>query len=204
LVALAAFPTLSDRISLGFGVVDPSGSEVEDWDTISASRIGLWSLAVEEIAGAPVAGQGRMTIVRSAVYTRGAAEGEGSPGHPHDAYLEMLLDSGALGLAVTLLLFVGFPVLAYMRRQPEDPLLATVLYAGLAGAAAILIMGSTGQTFWPREGVDTILYLYALMLAGSVTRPLPATAEAAGYAHSTLDTKFPPPREARHPQVLRR
>ena len=114
----------------------------------------------------------------------------------------MLLDSGALGLVVTLLLFVGFPLLAYVRRQPQGlPLLDAVLYAGLAGAATLLIMGMTGQTFWPREAVDTILYLYALMLAGMLTRPLPAAIEAAECAYSTT---YSPAHVARNPQALRR
>jgi O-antigen ligase len=206
MVALAVFPTLSDRVADGFGVMDASGSRVEDWDAISAGRTtNLWPLAIEEIGGSPIVGQGRMALMRCSIYDRIMAKGNGPPpGHPHNAYLEMLLDSGAVGLIITLLLFVGFPVLAYRRRQLGDPLLTTALYAGLVGAATILIMGITGQTFWPREGVDTILYLYALMLAGSVTMPLPATAEAARYAYSSLDTTFPPAHAARHPKVLRR
>ncbi len=205
LIALAAFPTLSDRITNGFGVVDTSGSQVEDWDAVSGGRTtDLWPQAVEEIAGAPVAGQGRLTIARTDLRWRIDPTGEEIPMHPHNAYLEMLLDSGAVGLVVTLLLFVGVPLLAYARRQPRDPLLTTVLYAGLAGAATLLIMGMSGQTFWPREGVDTILYLYALMLAGSVTRPLPVTADAARYACSPLDPTFSPAHTARRPQALRR
>ena len=85
-------------------------------------------------------------------------------------------------MGVTLPLFVGVPILAYRRLRSGDPLLTTVLYAGLAGATTILIMGLSGQPFWPREGVDTILYLYALMMAGSITwLPVGAT-ESARYA----------------------
>jgi len=85
-------------------------------------------------------------------------------------------------LGVTLLLFVRFPIPAYGRLRSSDPLLTTVLHAGLAGAATILIMGLSGQSFWPREGVDTILYLYALMMAGSIARLPVGAIESARYA----------------------
>jgi O-antigen ligase len=97
----------------------------------------------------------------------------------------MLLDSGAIGLVITLLFFVGLPALAYARRHEEDALLATMLHAGLAGAGTILIMGMSGQTFWPREGTNTIFWIYALMMAGSVWHcPLPEARAARFVADS--------------------
>jgi len=120
----------------------------------------------QTLVNAPLLGQGRMTIWRSSIYVR--VPGGYPGGHPHNAYIEMLLDGGAVGLVVALLLFVGFPVLAYARRCDDNGLLTTVLHAGLAGATTILVMSLTGQSFWPREGVDTILYLYTLMMAGCV------------------------------------
>jgi len=164
-IVLMVFPNVADRVSFGIGDVDVSGEQVQNWDSISAGRITeIWPYVFDEIGNAPLLGQGRITIYRSSIY----GQIPGCPGHPHNAYLEMLLDGGAVGLVVTVLLFVGFPVLAYARRCNENGLLTTVLYAGLAGATTILVMSLSGQSFWPREGVDTILYLYALMMAGCV------------------------------------
>lgn len=166
-LALVAFPSFADRVGLGFGTVDVSGEITDDWDVISGGRMtDLWPFVIEGIRGAPVHGHGRLAILRTSVRRQIEQIGGGCPTHPHNAYLEMLLDSGAIGLVLTLLLFLGFPIWAYRRRCSGDPLLTTALHAGLAGAAAILIMSISGQTFWPREGVDTILYLYALMMAG--------------------------------------
>jgi hypothetical protein len=183
-LAFVVFPTLASRVGEGFGTVDTSGESTDDWAAISAGRTtGLWPDVIEEIGGSPIVGQGRRALMRCSIYNRIVAR-DGAPpaGHPHNAYLEMLLDSGAIGLVITLLLFLGFPIWAYRHRRSGDPLLTTVLYAGLAGAATILIMGISGQTFWPREAVDTILYLYALMMAGSVIRLPVGAAESARYA----------------------
>lgn len=164
-IALMVFPNVADRVRFGIGDMDVSGEQVQNWDSISAGRMtSLWPYMFDEIGNAPLLGQGRMTIWRSSIYGRIP----GCPGHPHNAYIEMLLDGGAVGLVVTLLLFVGFPVLAYAKRCDDNGLLTTVLYAGLTGATTILVMSLSGQSFWPREAVDTILYLYALMMAGCI------------------------------------
>jgi O-antigen ligase len=186
LLVLLVFPSVVDRISLGLGSVDASGAEATDWDEVSAGRVTvLWPPTIDEICNAPVAGQGRLAIWRTSLYERFKEPDGSCTGHPHNAYLEMLLDSGAIGLVITLLCFVGFPALAYARRHEEDGLLATILYAGLAGAGTILIMGTSGQTFWPREGTNTIFWIYALMMAGSVWHcPLPERRAARFVADS--------------------
>jgi O-antigen ligase len=198
-IALVAFPNVADRLTFGFGAIDVSGNEIENWDAISGGRTtDLWPPTVDEIVRAPVGGHGRLAIWRTSLRQRIEQLTGGCPNHPHNAYLEMLLDSGAVGLIITILLFVGFPVLAYRRRRQGDPLLTTVLHAGLAAAATILIMGISGQTFWPREGVDAILCLYALMMAGSAIGPPIAPAEPLRYAALALHAA-PGARRARVP-----
>jgi O-antigen ligase len=166
-ILLIAFPNVAGRLFVGFGQTSASGDKVENWDTISGGRTtNLWPPTLDEIAKSPIIGHGRLAILRTPLYYR-IVELEGDcPTHPHNAYLEMLLDCGAVGLVLVMCVFMGYPVVAYRRRRKGDPLLTAVLYAGLSGACAILIMALSGQTFWPREVIDVILYLYALMLAG--------------------------------------
>jgi len=157
------------RATSGLGVQDTSGQTTEDWDEISAGRTtNLWPPVTKQIERAPLIGCGRMTIYRTSVYEE-IAQGEGNcPGHPHSAYLEMLMDCGIVGLLLVLLLLVWLPVAweRNARRWPRDPVPVAARYAGLAGVVTLLVMGSTGQTFWPREGVEMIMCMYAL-LAGS-------------------------------------
>ena len=200
-IALVVFPALADRITHGFGVVDASGAQTEDWDAISAGRTThLWPATIEGIQSAPLHGHGRLALLRTPVRQRVVDLAGSCPTHPHNAYLEMLLDSGAIGLVIALMLFMGFPILAYRRRRPEDPLLVSVLHAGLAGAVAILLTGMTGQTLWPREAVDTILYLYALMMAGSIISLPTGAAESARYAALPLRS-VPVARSAQAPPL---
>jgi O-antigen ligase len=173
LVALIVFftvPGVQARVGLGFSVQDPTGMEGSDLDEITAGRwVALWPPTIQEIAGSPVFGQGRMTILRTSLYERICMLNNGEcPSHPHNAYLEMLLDSGIVGLVPVLSLLLAVPVYIYRRRRRDIPLLDTAASVGLAGAGAILLMGLTGQTFWPREAVDLVLCVYALAMGAHV------------------------------------
>jgi O-antigen ligase len=70
--------------------------------------------------------------------------------HPHNAYLEQLLDTGAIGLAVTLALYGAALVTAIrLCREKRDVLAATVGGITLACVTALLVAGISGQTLWP-------------------------------------------------------
>jgi hypothetical protein len=171
LVIFLAFPAVATRATLGFGERDVAGQSTENLDAISGGRTtDLWPPVIEQIERAPLFGCGRMTIFRTSVY-EAITHGEGGcPDHPHSAYLEMLMDCGLLGLLTVLPLLVWLPVAweRSARRRARDPVLDAARYAGLAGVVTILIMGTTGQTFWPREGVEMIMCLYTLLAASYV------------------------------------
>jgi len=167
IVLVTAFPNIEARLTFGFGVTDVAGEEVQDWDAISAGRTTyLWPPTLEEISKYPIIGQGRMAMLRTPVFDR-ICEYRGScPEHPHNAYLEMLLDSGAIGMLIALIVFAGFPLLAFLRRCKEDPLLNATAMTGVAAAGAIAIMAITGQSFWPQQGMDIVFYAYGIMMGG--------------------------------------
>lgn len=170
LIALCvAFPSIPTRLAVGVGVADVSGSEGEDWDAISAGRTTyLWPPSMDEIAASPVVGQGRLTILRTSLYERIVDLNGMCPTHPHNAYIEMMLDSGVVGLALTLAFYLLFPCLGLSVGRSAAPLLRTVATMGLAGGAAILVMGLSGQTFFPREGIFVVLCTYGLLLRAYV------------------------------------
>jgi len=73
-------------------------------------------------------------------------------GHPHNAYLEMLLDSGLIGLLITLALYGTLAAwggsLIRDRRHSEYMGVGAM---GLALVLAQLVGALTGQSFWPHE-----------------------------------------------------
>ncbi len=165
LVAAAfAFPSMTSRVLEGVGVTNVAGQVTQNLDEISAGRLtNIWPPTIEEIGNAPLFGQGRLTILRTQLFDRIlAAEGD-VPTHPHNAYLEMLLDSGMVGLLITLMLFVGVPIAVFAGWRSADPLLIAARDTGLAAAIGYLVMGVSGQTFFPREGVFVVLCGYGIM-----------------------------------------
>jgi len=164
------FPSIPARLAEGFSERNVSGQEISNLDNISAGRLtGLWPPTLDEIAKSPLIGHGRMSIYRRHSLFNAIVDTEGAcPSHPHNAYLEMMLDCGVMGLFVILVLFAGVPYLVLTRSCTHDPLLRAVSGTGLAAAGTILIMSLSGQSFFPREGVFLILCAYGLMLRGYI------------------------------------
>lgn len=165
-LVVALMPNVADRISFGTSVQSASGDTEQNWDSISGGRMtNLWPPTLAQIERSPLIGEGRMTMARTAVYQE-VVNLEGScPNHPHNAYLEMAMDSGLLGLAVVLAILFGV-TWKCSREIGPDPLFQAGRLAGLAGVATLAVMAMSGQSFWPREGIDTIICLLAI-LAGT-------------------------------------
>lgn len=150
-----AFPTIPARVLTGLGVRDVAGAESNDWDTITAGRTtNIWPPAMAQIAVAPALGAGRLTILRTDMYDA-ITEAEGAcPTHPHNAYLEMWCDGGAVSLLVFL---TGMAVLTWvavrMSRDPNDTTSRLVGGICLATLVPLGVMALSGQSFWPRENV---------------------------------------------------
>ncbi len=177
LLVFLSVPGVQSRIGLGFNTQTDYGESVNDLDTITAGRSGaLWPPAIHQIERFPLLGQGRLTILRTSMYDEiSGLNGGAVPTHPHNAYLEVLIDTGLVGLVAVLSLFVVVPVHIYRHRRRDIPILDGAANVGLAGAATILCMGMTGQTFWPREAVDLILCIYGFSMGCFVLgRELPA------------------------------
>lgn len=124
-----------------------------DLDTLSAGRTQMWPLVIVKILEAPFVGYGRAATQRTGLSAAfGDLLGAGLILHPHNAYLEMLLDSGIVGLAITLAIYMAILALGLAllrdRRRPEF-----LAVGGMAVALVLtqLVGAFTGQSFWPRE-----------------------------------------------------
>ena len=126
---------------------------------------------IEEIGKSPVIGYGRNAMQRIGL-TSWLLDNLGEEfAHPHNAYLEYLLDNGILGF------LCGMPIFAILLRRnfqlfrDRDDLLYEVAGgASLALLLALLIAGFGAQTLYPRAGVVPMWAALAVALRVWVQR----------------------------------
>jgi O-antigen ligase len=127
-------------------------SEVDPY-TVTAGRSVAWPLVVEKIAERPLVGFGRQAMLRTGltIYLRDTF-GEAFP-HPHNAYLELLLDNGIIGFAIVIPFYVLTLVYATKAfRDKESPTCSAIGGAAMAFIMSLLVSAIGSQTFYPREG----------------------------------------------------
>ena len=115
-------PGVAERTLQGFGATDVAGEAYVDDYEVTAGRTLVWPHVVEQIGKSPIVGYGRHAMIRTGLtemLREEYGEGEAFP-HPHNAYLELLLDNGIVGFVVVMPLFVIFVVRAailFMDRR---------------------------------------------------------------------------------------
>ena len=144
LVVVAGFPAVTERMLQGTGF----GGEATDVSEVTSDRDLIWPNVVQKIRESPIVGYGRLAMIRTGL----RSFWDEKFGHAHNAYLELLLDNGVIGL----LLFVPFYVYVLfcalkMFRRSADPLDRAV--GGAAGAIVMTFLVSSfgSHTFYPRE-----------------------------------------------------
>ncbi|MBL8878178.1 MAG: O-antigen ligase family protein [Phycisphaerales bacterium] len=146
--AIVLDQSLADRIFTGLG-----DEFHTDWDEVSAGRMtNLWPPVIEQITHSPLIGHARYAILRTACHDEVLLREGVTPNHPHSAYLEILLDTGVFGLTicVSLMGMIGWGAIRLARRR-DDPLMAAIGSAALAGVVAWLAAGVTGYSFYPSQ-----------------------------------------------------
>jgi O-antigen ligase len=137
--------------------------EVDSY-TVTAGRSLAWPLVIDKIMKQPLIGYGRQAMLRTGIATYlYDTLGEIFP-HPHNAYLELLLDNGLIGFVIvitfySLMLFNSIR-LFLDRDSPSCSAIGGVSTALMLG---MLVSGMGSQTFYPREGWDG---MWAAMLLG--------------------------------------
>lgn len=145
------------------------GVDEGDANTISAGRIDrIWLPLLPEVAKSPLWGHGVSSILWSYPMVTGAML---PVGHPHNAFLEAVLDMGAIGLAL-LLAFYWHVWLRFTKlaRDPDlAPQLRGVFSGALASLAAFAVMGMAGSSLRP-TGEFIYLWLAIGMMYGVYAR----------------------------------
>ena len=167
------FPGAAQRLMSGFGEEDPSGASTVNYYQVTSGRSRIWPHVTDKIAQAPMLGYGRRAMVRTGLRDflgRQYGKSEAFP-HPHNVYLEWLLDNGLIGFLPILAFYAILIVYsARLFQDARDPLCVAV--GGMAFALVFiqLVAGMTSQHFYPREGTFAMWVSVFLMLRVYVVR----------------------------------
>ena len=159
--ALFAPGALYRRMSRGFD----SGSI----DDVSAGRVeGIWQPLLPETLKSPLWGHGLDSILWAEPMQIGSMM---LAGHPHNAYLEALLDMGLIGLA--LLLAFYWHVWKGFRALGSNPYLSPAMRGFFQGACAALIAfaaaGISGGSLRPQPD-NVLLWIAIGMMYGLLAK----------------------------------
>ena len=193
------FPASTKRMWSGFDSTSVSGEERMDENIVTSGRNMIWPIVIDKISESPVIGFGREATQRTGLTNKLAAtygESEGvAVTHPHQAYLQMLLDNGLVGLMIIVglhLVLLFYSIRLFIERT--DPLFSVVGGLTLALLTSHLVDYMGGQTFyaqamdvglWSSVGLTLRLYSeikyhafepYALWTSG-----LPVQSHSQGY-----------------------
>jgi O-antigen ligase len=160
-IAVFAPGALYRRVTFGFD----SG----DVDTLSAGRVdGIWLPLLPEIWRSPLFGNGMRSVMWSYPMM---TESMTMVDHPHNAYLEAVLDAGFIGLACFLVYYYtvyrGFRSLG--GHAFLSPTLRGFFQGATAGLAAFFVTGWSGSSLMPRYEWS-LLWVAIGMMYGLLSR----------------------------------
>ncbi|MHC4560221.1 MAG: O-antigen ligase family protein, partial [Planctomycetota bacterium] len=104
-------PGVVDRLFIGFDKTDAMGQVTYDEETVGAGRFAMWRQVIPKIGESLFLGYGRKATLRTGLgqVIKETQEIEFF-GHPHNVYLETMLENGILG-SLPIVLFWGIVVI---------------------------------------------------------------------------------------------
>ena len=178
LLTLLAIPAVQQRITEGFSEesfehgmisagVDTVTESGRDLYAITSGRALVWPYVVRKIEERPFVGFGQKAMLREGVaieliHDFGPAV---AFAHPHNAYLELLVDSGIIGILPVIALFALLLALSLrMFTKSTSPVAIATGGICLAFVLAQLTASVGAQSFYPRQSSALMWWTIALML----------------------------------------
>jgi len=128
-----------------YGFEKDTADEVEKWDNVTAGRLTIWQDAFKQIKEHPILGTG----IQSKIFM----EDDRLAGHPHNAYIRVLVDMGVVGI-ITVFICMSYFLLVDWKLK--GPLFFSVL--------AMFCMGFVGHVFNPHKENYQLWIYYGLTL----------------------------------------
>lgn len=161
---LALSPTIRGSLLQGFGGNSGPIVRQTDLDEVTSGRTVIWPAVIKQIGKSPLFGYGRDGFDFSGVAEYCAIQLEDPFPHPHNAYLEWMLDSGVIGLLL-ILPFYGFVLINSSKLfRHSDGLASAAGGMALSLVCAELVGGMGAQTFYPRESTVVMWALMGIMV----------------------------------------
>jgi hypothetical protein len=176
---IGSIPAVQERLLQGFGaqddiveikdkktdtVIETTDPET-DMTSVTSGRTIIWPYVIEKIGESPIYGYGRHAMQRTGLSLDTAIELQHPFPHPHNAYLQLLIDNGWL-LSVPVFYFY-FLMLKYSISLFRDDSSKIYIAAGGASIAFIvaqLVGGIAGQSFYPMTSHVSMWCVIGLML----------------------------------------
>lgn len=164
-------PGVVERMLKGFGERDVAGQEITNDQQVTSGRTLAWPYVIDKIGESPFFGFGRLAMERTGLSARLKVELNEEFPHPHNAYLECMLDNGIIGLLMIV------PFYLVVAKRSIQLLLAreSRYYSAVGGTCTALVLALLfaaigSQTFYPREGAVGMWAAIGLMLRMSHLR----------------------------------
>lgn len=184
--ALMTFaPGAMERLTKGFSkesvdsarVIGQRGGKVvtsnqgPDMYTVTSGRSSIWPFVIEKIREAPLFGYGRQAMIRTGLEAFLWTKYLESFPHPHNAYLEFLLDNGVVGFVLVIPFYLVILIHGVsLFRDSRSPIFMVSGGVATALVLALLVAAFGSQTFYPREGSVGMWCAIGLMLRVFVER----------------------------------
>ena len=171
LMAAIFLPGVRDRMLQGVGGRDGAIVIQESDYEMTSGRSLMWPLVIKKIKEAPLLGWGRMAMKRTGLTDQVLNTYGEKFSHPHNAYLEWLLDNGLLGFLIGMPLFFVLACQSLsLLADREDPICCAVGGATFALIVALMVAAMGSQTFYAREGSVGMWAAIGVMLRVLVER----------------------------------
>lgn len=139
--------------------------------TILAGRNIAWRHVLPMIGESAVVGYGRNAMVRTGLAQFLMETLNESFPHPHNAYLELLLDNGVIGFVVIMpFYFVVLRKAIRLFRERDDPMVQATGGVCCALVLALMVASFGSQSFYPVESTMVMWCAVFLMLRVDVER----------------------------------
>ncbi|MBN1346197.1 MAG: O-antigen ligase family protein [Phycisphaerae bacterium] len=169
-IVCIAMPSIPARLGMGFDEGDAVDQNADNWAEITSGRTtSLWPPVIDQIAKSPLFGWGRRGILRTGTYQKILETDGRVPGHPHNAYLETLLDAGVIGLLIVGALYYSlFKLTVDMCRIKNESVISAVSGMALAIVGALLITGLSSQSLFPTVSMMEMWCVCGMLLRISI------------------------------------
>ncbi len=180
LVMLAAPASMKERFGTGFRAGALSDASNVDKDELTAGRVHGWVQLAPEVLDSPWLGRG----LGSTQWSTAVAMGQYKANHPHNIYLEILMDLGAVGLCAMVWLHASY--LKRFKQLAMSPALSPPMQAFFWGARyamlGMLAMAATTAYFMPNSAQTYFWFALGLAFAQGGTTALRPGAAPSGQA----------------------